>query len=72
MFLKPYYDDFLRILKIPILENTDSLYQKLSHIFSRHKIKFPEDTTFSFLRIEEDDKNNEIRLGLSYILKRIG
>jgi len=70
--LKPYYDDFTRILNIPILANTEPLYKKLSHIFSTHGMRLPNHTRLSFLNVEEDDKNNEIRLGLSYILKRIG
>jgi choline dehydrogenase-like flavoprotein len=69
--LKPYYDDFMRILKIPILANTEPLYQKLSHIFSNHGIRLPNDSQLSFLNVEENDKNNEIRFGLSYILKRV-
>ncbi len=69
--LKPYYDDFMRILKIPILANTEPLHQKLSHIFSTHGIRLPNNTQLSFLNVEENNKNNEIRLGLSYILKRV-
>ena len=48
--LKPYYDDFTRILNIPTLANTEPLYQKLSHIFSTHGIRLPNETRFKLFK----------------------
>jgi choline dehydrogenase-like flavoprotein len=70
--LKPYYEDFKHVLAIPIFQSIESAYRKLLQIFSTHAIRLPKEAGPSFLNVEIDEKNRKTRLGLSYILKRIG
>lgn len=68
--LKPYFEDFRRILPIPVSPETASFFEKLSQMLSIRGIRLPKELGLSFLGVEVNE-NNETRLGLSYILKRI-
>jgi hypothetical protein len=65
--LKPYIDDFKRILPVPFATQVDSAYQKLQQLFPTGVLRLPSELGLSFLGIEVDEKTNETRLGLSYI-----
>jgi choline dehydrogenase-like flavoprotein len=67
--LKPYLDDFRRILPIEVSHDTESFFQKLSQMIPRG-VKLPKELGVSFLGVERNE-SNETRIGLSYILKRI-
>jgi choline dehydrogenase-like flavoprotein len=69
--LKPYIDDFKRILPIHLSTQVDSAYQKLQQYFPIRGMRLPRELGLSFLGVEVDEKTNETRLGLSYILRRI-
>jgi choline dehydrogenase-like flavoprotein len=68
--LKPYYEDFRRILPILIPHDIRSSFEKLSQMLPIRGIRLPKEFGLSFLGIEVDE-NKGTRLGLSYILKRI-
>jgi choline dehydrogenase-like flavoprotein len=68
--LKPYLEDFIRILPIPASPEIASFFEKLSHMLSIRGIRLPKELGLSFLGVEVNE-NKETRLGLSYILKRI-
>jgi len=68
--LKPYYEDFRRILPIEISHDIGSFLEKLSQMLPIRGIRLPKELGFSFLGVEVDE-NKGTRLGLSYILKRI-
>jgi hypothetical protein len=70
--LRPYYDEVKHVLSIPVLLNAETEFQRLLHMFPNHKIRLPKEASLSFLGAEVDDKNVKTRIGLSYILKRIG
>ena len=38
-FLKPYYNDFKRVLNIPISLNVEPGFQRLLHMFPNHRNK---------------------------------
>jgi hypothetical protein len=68
--LKPYLEDFMRILPIPTSPEIASFFEKLSHMLSIRGIRLPKELGLSFLGVEVNE-NKETRLGLSYVLKRI-
>jgi hypothetical protein len=68
--LKPIIDDFKRILSIPTMDITDSLSDKMIHALPIPGIRLPKELGVSFLNVETN-KNNETRIGLSFLLKRI-
>jgi len=69
--LEPIIQDLIRYYPIKILTN-DDLNDKLSFLkhFYLPGIQLPKELGLSFLQIEENEQN-ETRVGLSYILKRI-
>lgn len=68
--LKPYLDDFRRILPIEVSQETESFFQKFSQMLSIRGIRLPKEMGVSFLGVEKN-ASNETRIGLSYILKKI-
>lgn len=70
--LKPYLDDFKRLLAIPSSKEKESAYEKLAQILPVRGIRLPKELGLSFLGVEVDDEHNKSRLGLSYVLKKIG
>ena len=68
--LEPLIQDFRRYLPIPASGVTDSLLELLSARNIRG-IRLPREFGVSFLGVEED-KQKGTRIGLSYLLKRIG
>jgi len=69
--LEPIIQDLVRYYPIKILTN-DDLKDKLSFLkhFYLPGIRLPKELGLSFLQVEENEQN-ETRVGLSYILKRI-
>jgi len=69
--LEPIIQDLLRYSPVKII-NDDALKDKLSFLrqFYLPGIRIPKELGLSFLQVEENDQN-ETRIGLSYILKRI-
>jgi choline dehydrogenase-like flavoprotein len=69
--LEPIIQDLLRYFPIKI-SNNDILKDKLSFLekFYLPGIRLPKELGLSFLQVEENEQN-ETRIGLSYILKRI-
>jgi hypothetical protein len=69
--LEPIIQDLLRYSPVKII-NDDALKDKLSFLrqFYLPGIRIPKEFGLSFLQVEENDQN-ETRIGLSYILKRI-
>lgn len=69
--LDPIIQDLLRYYPIKI-SNNDVLKDKLSFLekFYLPGIRLPKELGLSFLQVEENEQN-ETRIGLSYILKRI-
>jgi len=70
--LKPYLDDFKRLLAIPSSKEKESAYEKLAHLLPVRGIRLPKELGLSFLGVEVDEEHNKSRLGLSYMLKKIG
>jgi choline dehydrogenase-like flavoprotein len=69
--LKPYLDDFKRLLAIPTSKEKESAYEKLAQMMPFRGIRMPKELGLSFLGVEVDEENDKSRLGLSYLLKRI-
>jgi hypothetical protein len=70
--LKPFIDDLRRYLPIPTSSETDSFYEKLVRLGANIKgLRLPREAGLSFLSVEQD-KDGNTRIGLSYLLKRIG
>jgi len=70
--LKPYLDDFKRLLAIPASKEKESAYEKLAQMLPFRGIRLPKELGLSFLGVEVDEEHNKSRVGLSYILKKIG
>jgi hypothetical protein len=68
--LDPIIQDFRRYLPIPTSSRTDSLLDMLS-LRNVTGIRLPREFGVSFLGIEEDEQLGT-RIGLSYLIKRIG
>ena len=68
--LKPYLEDFKRILPIQVSHDVDSFFQKLSNMLPLKGVKLPKELGVSFLGVEKNE-SNETRIGLSYILKKM-
>src|SRR5215204_6543237 len=69
--LEPFIEDLLRYYPIKI-SNNDILKDKISFLekFYLPGIRLPKELGLSFLQVEENNQN-ETRIGLSYILKKI-
>jgi hypothetical protein len=68
--LEPIIEDFRRYLPIPASSRTDSFLDMLSTRNIRG-IRLPREFGVSFLGVEQNGKG-ETRIGLSYLIKRIG
>lgn len=68
--LKPIIQDFRRYLPIPASSVTDALLDMLS-MRNIRGIRLPQEFGVSFLGVEEDELKGS-RVGLSYLLKKIG
>jgi len=68
--LEPIIQDFKRYLPIPASSGTDSLLDMLS-LRNIRGIRLPREFGVSFLGVEEDERLGT-RVGLSYLIKRIG
>jgi hypothetical protein len=68
--LEPIIQDFRRYLPIPTSSRTDSMVDMLS-LRNVRGIRLPREFGVSFLGVEEDERLGT-RIGLSYLIKRIG
>lgn len=68
--LKPYIEDFKRILPIPISPAAEEFLEKISRMLNIRGVRLPKEIGVSFLGVEEDEQEGT-RIGLSYLLKRI-
>ena len=69
--LKSLIDDFKRILPVPIAREKSGLLDRITDAFQFRWPRLPKEAGISFLGVEKN-KNNETRIGLSFILKRTG
>lgn len=70
--LKPFIDDIRRYFPIPTSKETDTFFEKLLHLGSNIRgLRLPREAGVSFLGVEQD-KDKGSRIGLSYILKKMG
>ncbi len=49
-----------------------SLFDKLSRLYGLRGPRLPKELGLSFLGVEKDEKTGKIRIGLSYLLNKIG
>ncbi|MBI1828288.1 MAG: GMC family oxidoreductase [Thaumarchaeota archaeon] len=68
--LKPYVEDFMRILSIPVSTTTDLFLENISKRLHIKGLALPKELGVSFLGVEKD-KVKGSRIGFSYILKRV-
>jgi len=68
--LKPFVEDFKRILPIPIARDVGGFFDKIANNLNVRGMPLPQEAGVSFLNIENDKKMGT-RIGLSYLLKRI-
>jgi hypothetical protein len=61
--LKPYLDDFKRILPIELSHEAESFFQKMSRIFPIKGLVLPEELGVSFLGVE---RNEKMKRGLDF------
>lgn len=69
--LKSIIDDFKRILPVPVSQEKSGFFDKITDAFQFRWPKLPKESGVSFLGVEKN-KNNQTRIGLSFILKRTG
>jgi choline dehydrogenase-like flavoprotein len=70
--LKPIIEDFKRYSPIPVSAEAESLLDKISRLSGLRGPRLPRELGLSFLGVEEDKKTKKTRIGLSYLLKKIG
>ena len=70
--LRPIIEDFKRYSPIPVSEEAQSLLEKISRLSGLGGPRLPREVGLSFLGVEKDEKTGKTRIGLSYLLKKIG
>ena len=70
--LRPIIDDFKRYCAIPVSTEAESLLDKISRLSGSRGPRLPRELGLSFLGVEKDEKTGKTRIGLSYLLKKIG
>jgi len=70
--LRPIIEDFKRYCPIPVSAEAASLLDKLSSLSGLRGPRLPKELGLSFLGVEKDEKTGKTRIGLSYLLKKIG
>ena len=69
--LKPYFDDLRRLLPVKISNDMESFVGKLAQMLPLRGLRLSKELGLSFLGVEENE-DKQTRIGLSYILRRIG
>jgi hypothetical protein len=70
--LKPIIEDFKGYCPIPVSAEAESLLDKIARLSGLRGPRLPRELGISFLGVEEDKKTKRTRIGLSYLLKKIG
>jgi choline dehydrogenase-like flavoprotein len=70
--LRPIIEDFKRYSPIPVSTEAESLLDKISRLSGLRGPRLPRELGLSFLGVEKDEKTGKTRIGLSYLLKKIG
>ena len=70
--LRPVIEDFKRYCPIPVSAEAESLLDKISQLSGLRGPRLPRELGLSFLGVEKDEKTGKTRIGLSYLLKKIG
>jgi choline dehydrogenase-like flavoprotein len=70
--LRPIIEDFKRYCPIPVSAEAESLLDKISRLSGLRGPRLPKELGLSFLGVEKDEKTGKTRIGLSYLLKKIG
>jgi len=70
--LRPVIEDFKRYCPIPVSAEAESLLDKISRLSGLRGPRLPRELGLSFLGVERDEKTGKTRIGLSYLLKKIG
>ena len=70
--LRPIIEDFKRYCPIPVSAEAESLLDKISRLSGLRGPRLPRELGLSFLGVEKDEKTGKTRIGLSYLLKKIG
>ncbi len=70
--LRPVIEDFKRYCPIPVSEEAESLLDKISRLSGLRDPRLPKELGLSFLGVEKYEKTGKTRIGLSYLLKKIG
>lgn len=70
--LRPVIEDFKRYCPIPVSAEAESLLDKISRLSGLRGPRLPRELGLSFLGVEKDEKTGKTRIGLSYLLKKIG
>jgi hypothetical protein len=70
--LRPIIEDFKRYTPIPLSAEAESLVDKISQLSGLRGPRLPKELGSSFLGVEKDEKTGRTRIGLSYLLKKIG
>ena len=68
--IKPFIEDFKRILPISIAKDVSRLADMMANTLHIRGFPLPKEVGVSFLNVENDEKKGT-RIGLSYLLKRI-
>ena len=68
--LKPFIEDFNRILPIPIAKDVGNFLDVMANTLHIRGFPLPKEAGVSFLNVEKHEKKGT-RIGLSYLLKRI-
>jgi choline dehydrogenase-like flavoprotein len=70
--LRPVIEDFKRYCPIPVSAEAESLLDKISRLSGLRGPRLPRELGLSFLGVERDEKTGKTRIGLSYLMKKIG
>jgi hypothetical protein len=70
--LSPIIEDFKRYCPIPVSAEAESLLDKISRLSGLRGPRLPRELGLSFLGVEKDEITGKTRIGLSYLLKKIG
>lgn len=71
--LRPVIEDFKRYCPVPVSAEAESFLDKISTLFSGLRApRLSRELGLSFLGVERNDQIGKTRIGLSYLLKKIG
>jgi hypothetical protein len=70
--LRPIIEDFRIYFPIPVSAEGGSALDKIFQLSGLRGPRLPKELGLSFLGVEKDEKTGKTRIGLSYLLKKIG